>query len=266
MKKHLKTIITVCFALSLSFLAGSFIGLAYFDSPLLFGFIATALSCIPLGPQLNIANMAVTQNTLIGRSRQKIGGAVMRSWKGLNVLQSKPLTVANPKTDKQKAQRSALSQLVAMFRQYLSFIRIAFNEMPQGTTQWAQLMKFNLKTGFTFTPPNATLKPDSLRLSSGTLIGAQDLTFTNPSGRNILIQWTDNSGQPGANSSDRAVAVILSGTGEIYYIATGSNRTTEGMQFDVPGSTPFTQLHLYFYFDNSSLRKASDSQYIDTLA
>jgi hypothetical protein len=266
MKNHLKTIFTICFALSVSFLTGSIIGLAYFNNPLVAGFIAAALSCIPLGNKLNTAFMAVTQNTLIGRSRQKIGGAVMRSWKGLNVLQSKPLTVANPKTDKQKAQRSALSQLVAMFRQFLAYIRLAFNEMPQGTTQWAQLMKFNLKTGFTFTPPNATLKADSLRLSSGTLIGAQDLTFANPGGRNISIDWTDNSGQPGANGADRAVAVVLSASGEIYYFSSTAKRGDSTMNFTVPGTTAFTNLHLYFYFDNASQRKASDSQYLGKLA
>lgn len=265
MRQNLKSLFLTLIALATSFCIGSFIGLVYFSAPLAGGFIAAALSLIPINNLVGSLAMSVTQNTLIGRSRQKIGGAVMRTWKGLNVLQSKPLTVANPNSDKQKAQRSALSQLVAMFRPYLSFIRIAFNEMPAGTTQWAQLMKYNLKTAFTFAPPLATLNNNQLRLSSGTLIGVIGLTVDNPSGRNIDLDWTDNSGQPGANASDRAVAVVVADNGEVYYFADGSTRQTGNMSFTVPGTTGLDHMWLYFYFDNATLRKASDSQSIDAL-
>ena len=267
MKKNLSHIKFLSF--SISFLASvitlSFATWLFFSNPFIGLVLSALLQLLPSFIPSNSLAMAVTQNTLIGRSRQKIGGTVMRTWKGLNILQSKPLTVANPNSDAQQARRSALRQLVSMFRSYLSFIRIAFNEMPSGTTQWAQLMKYNLSSAFTFSPPNAVLQTNSLRLSSGTLIGANDLVGAIVTGRDIAFDRTDNSGQPGASASDRAVVVALTAAGEIYYITSGATRSDTTMALTVPGSTAMGSFVYYFYFDNSISRKASDSQYVGAL-
>lgn len=261
MKSIIKHLFLFLSALAVSFCSGMFIGNAVGLNSLASGLFLTLLSCIPVRNAAGVLHMAVTQNTLIGRSRKKIGGAVFRTWKGINVLQSKPLTVANPRTDAQLSQRSRITQMVAMFRAFLSYVRLAFNEMPSGTTQWAQLMKYNVKTAFTSSGDTATFQVGNLRLSSGTLIEAQDVSFLPGVGREINISWTDNSGQPGANASDRAVAVAVTPDREIYYFSDGATRADEAMIIDIPGSTSLANFRFYFYFDNSSQRKASDSQY-----
>lgn len=259
MRNTLKQLFIITFGLALSFCTG--ITFAYVLSlPLLLtGFAFAAASLIPINVVRGSLLMAVTQNTLIGRSRQKIGGTVMRTWKGLNILQSKPLSVANPKTTNQQIQRSKMIQLINYFRQHLGFIRLAFAELPIGTTSWARFIGLNLKSAFTAGGPPAPFAPESLIVSSGSLVNATITNFSNPSGRNISITWTDNSGQPGANASDRAVLVTASGSGEIYYLTDGSQRNDGSMTVTVPGSTTLSNFECHFYFDNSALRKSSDS-------
>lgn len=265
MKKRSIFILSILTTLLFSGTVGAFIGIAFFGNAVVGSLIAMTVSMFPVPGLSGSLTMAVTQNTLIGRSRQKVGGTVFRTWKGLNVLQSKPLTVANPNTPAQQARRSALSQMVSMFRAYLSYVRLAFNEMPAGTTQWAQLLKYNLKTAFDFVPPNANFQPETLRVSSGTLVNPPLTGFSNPSGRNIQVSWTDNSGSPGANASDRAVMVVATANGELYYLADGSTRADGSMTVAVPGSTSLSSFECHLYFDNASFRKASDSVSLGTV-
>ena len=265
MYSKLKSLLTICFALAVSFLAGSAIGLAYSINPLIFGLVGMLVSLIPLGLPSGSLTMAVTQNTLIGRSRNKIGGAVFRTWKGLNVLQSKPLTVANPDTVAQQFQRNKMRALVNMFRQYLAFLRLSFNEFNNGTTPWATFVGKNLKAAFSGSPPTPTFVPEDLIVSSGTLVNPSISSFSNPSGRNISISWVDNSGQPGANASDRAVIVCATGAGEVYFLTDGSNRSDATMTVTVPGSTSLSSFECHFYMDNQSLRKSSDSISLGTV-
>ena len=60
--------------------------------------------------------MARVQNTLIGKSSGSVGGATFSTWKGINVLKSKAITVANPKTVGQLTQRNRMTLMVSIFR------------------------------------------------------------------------------------------------------------------------------------------------------
>ena len=59
---------------------------------------------------------AVTQNSIIGRTRGKVGGVVFSKWRGLNTLRSKPESVKNPKSPGQLFQRKKLTLLVELYR------------------------------------------------------------------------------------------------------------------------------------------------------
>lgn len=73
--------------------------------------------------------MAITQNTLIGRSRKKIGGVIMSKWKGLNVIRSKPLQVKNPQAPGQRGQRNKWTIMNLLFRPLLTLLNAGFNSL-----------------------------------------------------------------------------------------------------------------------------------------
>ena len=57
--------------------------------------------------------MAKIPQGILGGISGKIGGIVGSSWKGINVIKTKPLSVANPKTAGQVAQRNLFGNTVA---------------------------------------------------------------------------------------------------------------------------------------------------------
>jgi hypothetical protein len=66
--------------------------------------------------------MAKIPQGILGGISGKIGGIVGSSWKGINVIKTKPLSVANPQTAGQVAQRSLFGNTVAFAVLILSTI------------------------------------------------------------------------------------------------------------------------------------------------
>lgn len=59
---------------------------------------------------------------ILGGVSGSIGGVVGSSWKGINVIKTKPLSVANPRTAGQVAQRSKFSNTVGFAVQILAIL------------------------------------------------------------------------------------------------------------------------------------------------
>lgn len=75
--------------------------------------------------------MAKINHILFGQGKGKVGGLVLQRYEGLNVVREKPISVKNPQSTKQTAQRAKLklaSQITAQFyyvlRQRLAKISI----------------------------------------------------------------------------------------------------------------------------------------------
>ena len=93
--------------------------------------------------------MAIVQNPITGRTRKKFGSAVFSKQFGKNTLRSKPIEVSNPRTEKQKMQRSKFSLMVELSRMFLSFIRIGFKQSSIGMSEFNTFVKSNIKTVIT---------------------------------------------------------------------------------------------------------------------
>ena len=114
--------------------------------------------------------MTIVQNTLIGKSKQSIGNATFTTWKGRNVLKSKPVSVANPKTDSQLMRRSALIQTVELYRKVSGVINAGFNELATTISAYNAFCSYTLKNAFDYSaPPVASFVIDDALISKGSI-------------------------------------------------------------------------------------------------
>ena len=123
--------------------------------------------------------MSVLQNPIVGRMKQKIGGVVMSTWKGINVMRGKPLTVANPKTDPQLMRRSALRQIVEIARTIAAALNLGFKEQAVRKSAFNAFCGYNLRNAFNYTsPPVAALQPPNILVAQGTIASTQIAALT----------------------------------------------------------------------------------------
>ena len=209
--------------------------------------------------------MSVVQNPLIGRARQKLGGTVFTTWKGINVIKGKPLSVANPKTDGQLMRRSALTQIVAIGRTIAAALNFGFKEQAVRKSAFNAFTGYNLRNGFNYsTPPDAVLTPATMLVSQGTISSTPMTAATaNATTDLIAVEWDNSALLPGQSNADALNIVGYNQTTDSWAVGTVSNITRD----DEEGSALFPNgfintgntIRYYVFFYNSTNRKSSDS-------
>lgn len=210
--------------------------------------------------------MSVTQNPIIGRARQKLGGIVFTTWKGINVIKGKPLTVANPKSDGQLMRRSALTLIVEVGRQISAAINLGFKEQAVGKSAFNAFTGLNLRNAFNYSaPPAATLNVDKLQVAQGT-IATNDVAISASSAGadTVTATWTSGTLSPGQSMSDLAYMVVANAAKDRFYVSpVTALRSANTLVASVPNGffAAAEQCFAYVFFYNSTSRKSSDSVY-----
>lgn len=209
--------------------------------------------------------MSVVQNVLIGRSKQKIGNAVFTTWKGINVLKSKPLTVENPNTINQQMRRSALAQGVALYRAVSQVILLGWKELAIGKSEYNAFISFFLKNAVDYSaPPAASPIAAQMLMTKGT-ITKQLITTATSSGAadTVTVNWDSSVLQPGQATSDKALIVVNDATagniaGFVTNVSRSANTAVVNYPYDI---TAADNLDVWIGFYNPSTGKAGDSDY-----
>lgn len=209
--------------------------------------------------------MSVLQNPIVGRMKQKIGGVVMSTWKGINVMRGKPLTVANPKTDPQLMRRSALRQIVAIARKLIAAIDFGFKEQAVKKSAFNAFTGYNLRNAFSYAaPPAATIQTDNVLVAQGT-IAPTELSSAPvvAAGGTVDLAFPTTALLPGQSASDVAICVLYNTVSQAWDVpvATSPNLRSDGVaNYDTPAETVATEnVRVFTFFYNPTQRKSSDS-------
>lgn len=257
-KRTVDSLSKVCYGL-LAVIMGAILAQLLHIDPLVGGLVFGFISVLSPTPKISSTLYTVTQNPLIGRAKNKAGGMVFTTWKGKNIIKTKPLTVAQPPSDTRSMQQSIIRQLVALGRPILTLIRKAFKEVSTGSTEWASYIKYNADEAFdTTSPPTAALIANRMSFAKGTLINPSDLgnSFTLRVG---TITWTDNSSASGNSATDQLNVIAITDTGELQFFNEIAVRSAETATFTLTGLTTVADFSIYGFFTTPSGSKAGDS-------
>ena len=156
--------------------------------------------------------MALYDAGYLSPIRKKLGNAVGRKWRTLNVLAVYRGTISNPRTEPQQIVRAKFSAL-AKLAMYMSTAIMAGLEAACAGTKVPQRSKFiNLNWGATTSdnPSNVTIDYSELALSQGGAVKPilSAPTFTDP--LTVTMTQTDTSEMPRCNANDEVHVVVYS--------------------------------------------------------
>lgn len=207
--------------------------------------------------------MARIQNPIIGQAVNQAGGMIFSVWKQLKVMRSKPLSVANPQTPAQQAVRRRMALLASLMRELLSEIRVGYTRFQNGTTQWAQFLKENYATGTSDNGTTASLITTALKFSKGTLLPMEDGSIDHVTGQEIQLDWNDNSGQQGANASDKLHVILVNANGSaVASVPLSQTRGAGTATFNAPADIIAATAKVIVFFSNAAGDDVSDSEYL----
>ena len=116
--------------------------------------------------------MAIIKESPLGVISGKIGQIAGAKWKGINYVRVIPGSVANPRTDKQLAQRQKWSVTMHFLNPLSEFLKTGFKEFAVKMTGINAAMSYNIKNALSGTYPNIAIDYPNALVSRGNLAGA----------------------------------------------------------------------------------------------
>lgn len=209
--------------------------------------------------------MAKIPQGIFGGLSGKIGNLVGSSWKGIPVLKTKPLSVANPRTAAQVAQRNSFTGVV----EYAKVILVPVIK-PLRDRFAVKMSGFNtfVSDNIAFFDEEGPIVPKDVIISSGSLLACEDLNGSSSySANEVVLNWTDNSGIGNAFPGDEVYVVIYgSENKDVAGFATPAVRTDATVTITVPWDTTLGETltcHLSFRRTDGTLVSNSVSVGID---
>jgi len=209
--------------------------------------------------------MARVQNTLIGKSSGSVGGATFSTWKGINVLKSKAISVANPQTVGQTTQRNRMTLMVALYRLIASIISVGFKNLAIGQSEYNAFISDNIQDATAVgVAPAVDLVPANLETAKGTM-GITPLTSVDGSDGDdaVTLIWPNALAPLDSNANDVAYGVVYNATQDTWGVASGALRSTGTMNVTfLADNVDADVIHGYLFFKSVSSDDVSDSQYL----
>ena len=207
----------------------------------------------------------INQGILGGVSGQ-VGNVIGGTWKGIDYLRIKPSSVANPRTEGQVDQRSKFSTVLQFLQPMTDFLRVGFKLYANRMTQFNAAMSYNLNNAVTGAYPNFMIDYASALVTRGNLTGAANGAATSQSAGSVEVTWTDNSGSGSAQTTDKALIVLLNTTrGEAVFTTAGPLRSDATATIPVPSEYSGEDVEVFLGFVSDAGTKVANSVYLGSV-
>jgi len=207
--------------------------------------------------------MGVIKQGILGGFSNKVGSVVGTSWKGIAVMKSKPISVANPRTTPQVNQRNKMKGLT----QFLSPILAEWIK-PLVDRFAVKQSGFNLLTSLNIANMSNVGVPvfNTMKLSQGKLSTPSGISGSIASGdEGVTCTWSDALVNQYDSNSDNVYIAIYSVTDSMW-IGTSSSAIRSAGEVDVAVTEEVGGddiLAAYFSFRRSDGTYVSDSAYLE---
>lgn len=210
--------------------------------------------------------MAIVQNPITGRTKNKFGTAVFAKQFGKNTMRTKPIEVKNPKTPDQMNQRSKFSIMVAEGRKILGMVKVSFQNLAIGMSAFNSFMKENIKTAIIGTPGNYSIDYSLLIVAKGPLFKTTSVTAGADIAKSVKRTWIPPIDVLDPANTDLLYAAAYNEDKDQWYFGkTSIARSVGTAQQTVPASWVGDTVHVYSFFINTAASQCSDSVYSGTV-
>ena len=212
--------------------------------------------------------MAIVQNPLIGRAKNKLGPSVFSTYKGKNVVRSLPLSVTPSNTNKQLSQRSKMALVVSLYRYAAAAVTLGYKSQASDMSEYNAFTSENLKTGVTLDGSNsAKYTLAGLKFAKGSISKTNFVEFTNTGGT-ASIEWSSDPADllPGQSLTDIPVIVVVGASADgkeaKALVEVGTVDRNEGQYQYAYGTalSGYATVKAYAFFVSADGKNAEDSQ------
>lgn len=170
--------------------------------------------------------------------RNKLGNAIGRKWRTLDVLSVYNGRPRNPRTAAQQSQRKRFGFIATVARAFAPAVDLGFKPICDGTPipQRSMFIKKNIENVIMDDPANPTIDYAEVVIAQGGLPEAScgAASFADP--LSVAVALTDTSSVPGADRHDLVYIFVYNPSKNSGVLSEGKERNAEEVSVSVPAT------------------------------
>lgn len=191
--------------------------------------------------------MAIYNAGYLSPIRKKLGNAVGRKWRNLDVLSVYQPNIRNPKTNAQEIVRTRFGAASSIAMNMASALALGFGVITKGTKvpPRSYFIKENWNHIHASSPGSATVDYDELTIAKGSLVAFQfgSPSFATP--LTVTVAMTPNTSAEGASANDLAYVMVYDPESGEGILSTGKERSEAEVVVNVPDYWNGHRVHVY---------------------
>ena len=195
--------------------------------------------------------MAIYNAGYLSPIRKKLGNAVGRKWRNLDVLAVYQPFVSNPRTEPQQLVRTRFGKLAQVAMMLSPAVNLGFEGICKGTKvpQRSMFIKKNWSRVHADTPGSSTVDWEDLTVAQGGLALPAIGALTAPSANTIKLALNDaGAGDPTVISTADEVYMMLANPNKsMGLISAAAVRVEDEIEMSVPANWVGDRLHAYVF-------------------
>lgn len=207
--------------------------------------------------------MGTINKGILGGFSGTVGTVVGASWRGKDIIRSRPKTTKRKPSDNQLLQQMKF-KLVANFLQPLREIQTLYFGQKVGYKSRLNLaMSYTISEAVDVVLDMPELIFPRILVTKGDLVGLQAVEVTVGTGTSLDLSWADNSAQGNASTTDMLSIVCYSEelqSFEIYQEITA--RDAKAAAVPLPAIYQGKRVHVWLFLSNEKRTLASTSPYM----
>jgi hypothetical protein len=201
--------------------------------------------------------MAIVKDGINGPFRGKVGAAVGSTWRGLNVIRSrpKPPTRFSPK---QLANQMRMTVTMEFLKQLVEPIRIGFRDDLIVPTAYNSAISYHKKFALAGEYPHLTINVAAVKISQGQLWIPNEMAMQFDD-THLELTWSSNA-EDNARHDDQLLLVLWDGSRKIARYSLQAYRSAG--QFNWEPDFAFAGAHVWAAFIRQDRSMQSESIYL----
>lgn len=198
--------------------------------------------------------------------RNKLGNAVGRKWRTLDVLAVYNGRPRNPRTTAQQTQRVKFGFCAEIARGFAGAVELGFKPLCDGTPvpQRSMFIKKNINLVDASILDAPTMTYADIVCAEGGLPNAAFGSVDVSSPLAVEVTMTDTTSIPGASHTDRVYIYVFNPSSKNGIISAAKQREDASIAVNVPAVWVGERVHVYGFVVNADNSQASNSVYVGT--
>lgn len=207
--------------------------------------------------------MGIIKRGILGGVSGKVANVIGGSWKGIEYLRSMPLSVANPRTTAQVANRDRFKSVTVLASEMLTtIVKPLWDRFAVSMSGYNDFCRAN-KDVFS----GGSFNYSSLILSRGKMDAPAGLSGTaNTGAHTFTVSWSNALADAYASADDEVYVAVVGTDGSLAAASSGSAKRSEGtVTFSYPSSWSGGQPYAFIAFRRKDGTIVSNSAIIELI-